>query len=216
MHTVCTMQGEQSLTAQRWHHEDLSVRDQEEWAHIALMVHDQWNGNVPPVGGEVFRRILAAFPTGLAIVTSRTQSGQNVGLTANAIASVSLNPPLLLVCLDKRTFTLETIRKSRVFGINFLEGGQELLATKFASRRTDKFDGVSHHMGQLGVPVLEGCLATAECTVNDLVDAGDHVVVIGRIVHGETDLGRPLMYFRQEFATWPSRNDGATPQAQTA
>jgi flavin reductase (DIM6/NTAB) family NADH-FMN oxidoreductase RutF len=156
------------------------------------------------VSDEEFRRIIGAFPTGVTVVTARDARGSAVGLCANSVTSVSLDPPLLLVCLDRQTYTLQSIRASSCFVVNFLRGDQEDVARLFASREADKFSALPHTGGEVGAPVIDGCAAVAECVVHELIDAGDHVIVIGRVVAGQHRDGQPLLYFGRHFRPYPA------------
>jgi flavin reductase (DIM6/NTAB) family NADH-FMN oxidoreductase RutF len=153
----------------------------------------------PSVAPPAFRQILGAFPTGVTVITATDARGVNVGLCANAVSSVSIDPPLLLVCLSRSTYTLTAIAERGAFAVNFLAAGQEDVARRFASRTPDKFKDLPHSAGTAGVPVLDGCSAVAECAVHELVEAGDHVIVVGHVVAGVVADGQPLMYFRQQF-----------------
>ena len=161
-------------------------------------------GPTESVSNEDFRRIVGAFPTGVTVVTTRDAGGSAVGLCANSVTSVSLDPPLILVCLDRQTYTLQAIRGSSRFVVNFLGGDQEDVARLFASRLVDKFSDLPHADGVVGAPVIDGCAAVAECVVHELIEAGDHVIVIGRVVAGAHGDGQPLLYFGRHFRPCPA------------
>jgi flavin reductase (DIM6/NTAB) family NADH-FMN oxidoreductase RutF len=150
--------------------------------------------------------IMGAFPTGVTIVTTLDESGEPRGLTSNAICSVSAEPPLMLVCVDKRSNTLPVLCHSGRFVVNFLRGGRDELSNVFASKSPDKFVEVAWRPARNGMPVLHvDSLAHAECTIEQEIDAGDHVVLIGKVTGGQVpDAGsQPLMYFRRDYSTWP-------------
>lgn len=153
---------------------------------------------------QTFRKVMSSFPTGLTIITSCDLEGNPVGFTANAVTSVSMDPPMLLVCLSHNLFTLNVIERTKVFAVNFLESRQEDLAQRFASRCTDKFAELSYKTSELGVPLLDRTLAYAECEVFDLINAGDHTIALGLMVNGEAREGRPLMFFQRQYASWPT------------
>ncbi|MBU6282011.1 flavin reductase family protein [bacterium] len=144
-----------------------------------------------------FRRVLGHFATGVTVVTTLDAEGKPAGLTANAVSSVSLDPPLVLVCVDKKAETAACFAASGVFTVNILSEEQEGLSRRFAKSGPDKFSGVGFHAGGNGAPVLEGALARIECRIRQSVEAGDHVIHIGLAeaigVEGELD---PLLYFR--------------------
>jgi flavin reductase (DIM6/NTAB) family NADH-FMN oxidoreductase RutF len=166
------------------------------------MVANERNG---AVDRATFFAIMGAFPTGVTIVTALDEQGAPRGLTSNAVCSVSAEPPLLLVCVDKRSQTLPALQHSRRFVVNYLSAGRDALANLFASKEPDKFADVAWRPASNGMPWLhEDSLAYAECTTIQEVEAGDHVVLIGRVEAGEPPLpgSQPLMYFRRTYATW--------------
>jgi len=159
-----------------------------------------------------FFAIMGAFPTGVTVVTALDDNGEPRGLTSNAISSVSAEPPLVLVCVDKRSNTLPALRHSRRFVVNFLSNGRGDLSNLFASKAADKFADVAWRPAGNGMPWLHvDSLAHAECTTEQEIDAGDHVILIGRVTGGQPPSPRtqPLMYFRTTYGTW-QEPDGFT------
>jgi flavin reductase (DIM6/NTAB) family NADH-FMN oxidoreductase RutF len=147
-----------------------------------------------------FRDTVGAFPTGVTIVTASGDDGP-AGMTTNAFASVSLDPPLILVCFDDRSRTLPVVRQCGRFAVNILRAGQEELATIFASKRVpaDKFAEVTHN-AEHGVPVLDDALAWLVCDVEDLLPAGDHTIGIGRVTALDLDPGgEPLLFWGGDY-----------------
>jgi flavin reductase (DIM6/NTAB) family NADH-FMN oxidoreductase RutF len=133
----------------------------------------------------------------VAIVTSHGPDGP-AGLTTNAIASLSLEPLLLLVCFDNASRTLPAVRASGRFAVNVLRAGQDDLAAVFASKRVphEKFAAVTHEIAH-GVPVLDGALAWLACDLRDLHPGGDHTIGVGAVTHMDADPdGEPLVFFR--------------------
>lgn len=152
-----------------------------------------------------FFAIMGAFPTGVAVVTTVDQQGQPHGLTTNALCSVSAEPPLLLVCVDKHSNTLPSLRKSGKLVVNYLSAGRDDMANLFASKEPDKFAGVSWRPASNGMPWLHtDTISHAECTVDQEIDAGDHVVFIAKVEDGQPPAPgtKPLMYFRRSYSTW--------------
>jgi 3-hydroxy-9,10-secoandrosta-1,3,5(10)-triene-9,17-dione monooxygenase reductase component len=150
-----------------------------------------------------YRQVIGHFATGVAIVTCNGPDGPT-GLTTNAIASVSLEPLLLLVCFDNGSRTLPAVRAARRFAVNVLRAGQDDLARVFASKRVarEKFDAVTH-MDAHGVPVLDGALAWLACDLTELHQAGDHTIGIGAVTHLDADPGgEPLVWFRGAYGTF--------------
>lgn len=153
-----------------------------------------------------FRAIMGCFPGGVAVVTTLDASGAPRGLTLSATCSVSVEPAILLICVDKKSNTLCALRDSRRFVTNFLRAGESETALKFASKSLDKFDDVDWTTTSMGLPLLKSqSLAYAECEVIQEVDAGDHVVFLGSVVAGAVSSSdeQPLLYFRRQFDTWP-------------
>ena len=148
-----------------------------------------------------FRSVMGNFATGVTVVTATSAAGPT-GMTANAIASLSLDPLLLLVAFDNTARTLTVVRDSERFGVNVLAAGQEELARLFASKAPEdaKFAGVPHSMHD-GIPVIDGALAWVGCRLERLVPGGDHTIGIGAVVSAETgDAGRPLIWFRGRYS----------------
>lgn len=154
------------------------------------------------VDSDEFRSLCGLWPTGVSIVTTRDGQGRSYGVTMNSVTSVSLEPPLLLICLRNESDTLTAMRESGMFCINLLASGQEDLSRRFAHRRPDKFKGTRTHDGRLGAPVLEGVLAALECRVEEVYPGGDHRIVVGEMVHGVryNENALPLVYFKGNYS----------------
>lgn len=168
------------------------------------------------VDPDTFRAVVGAFPTGVTVVTTLDTDGAPRGLTSNAFSSVSADPPLLLVCVDKRSQTLPALEAAGAFVVNFLAAGRHALSSTFASRSPDKFAGVSWEPSAVanGAPILvHDVVAYAECVIHQRVEAGDHVILIGRIEAGATRPGSPLMYYRRTYAAWPDEAPAPDPLA---
>lgn len=152
------------------------------------------------VDGELLREVAGTFATGVTVVTTRTASGL-FGCTANAVTSLSLDPPLMLVCLDRSTKTHPRLLEARSFAINIvrLEEGSEELCRLFAGKSERKFDGVAWRDGVTGSPVLEAALAHLECELEDTYEGGDHTIFIGRVVAAERRDGEPIVFYRGRF-----------------
>ncbi len=143
-----------------------------------------------------FRSVMGNFATGVTVITASGEVGP-VGMTANAVASLSLEPLLLLVAFDNTARTLQVVRATERFGVNVLAAGQEDLARLFASKAPEdaKFAGVPHSLHD-GLPVIEGTLAWVGCRLERLVAGGDHTIGIGAVETAEAGSGRPLLWFR--------------------
>jgi flavin reductase (DIM6/NTAB) family NADH-FMN oxidoreductase RutF len=167
---------------------------------------DVGTGTRPPrdIDGATFRSIMAAFPTGVTVITTCDADGTFKGFTCNAVTSVSLEPPLLLVCVAKTSETLPVLRQARRFVVNFLKSGEHEISAHFARKGPEKFDGISVGTTE-GLPVLhDHVIAHAVCLTEDELEAGDHIVLIGRVVDGDTlpDDSQPLVYYRSKYPTW--------------
>jgi flavin reductase (DIM6/NTAB) family NADH-FMN oxidoreductase RutF len=151
-----------------------------------------------------FRNAMGHFATGVTVVTSVNADGEPVGTTANAVSSLSLDPPLVLVCFDRSSLTLEAVRSHGAFAVNVLAAPQRHLSANFARRGlAAAWDEVRHRPGPTGSPRLEGVLAALECTVEHYLPGGDHEIVIGRVRDVETSAGdaAPLVFWRGGYAS---------------
>jgi flavin reductase (DIM6/NTAB) family NADH-FMN oxidoreductase RutF len=144
-----------------------------------------------------FRRILGHWTSGVAVVATQTPDGKLCGLTANSFASVSLDPPLVLVCVEHEADTHDCIRKAGFFSVNVLCDHQERIARRFSAWEVDrKFDGLAFHNEQTGAPVLDDSLAWLDCKVWSEHQAGDHTIFVGEVIAGDAREGSPLVYYR--------------------
>lgn len=147
-----------------------------------------------------YKKALGCFASGVAVMTTTDAAGRSVGVTVSAFTSLSLSPPLVLFCLDRRTTGIDAFR-SGSFAVNILREDQRELSIRFASRRDDKFTGLECRTGVAGAPILPNCLAVLECSVESVSDGGDHEIFVGRIHHMEYQTGgQPLLYFRGAYA----------------
>jgi flavin reductase (DIM6/NTAB) family NADH-FMN oxidoreductase RutF len=151
------------------------------------------------VGPDRFRDVMGRFVTGVTVVTASSSEGP-VGMTANAVCSLSLDPLLLLVCFDNQARTLPVVRDVGRFGVNVLRAGQDDLARLFASKlpESEKFAGVPHTVHD-GIPVIEGALAWVGCRLERVIPGGDHTIGIGAIEAAEAGHGEPLIWFRGSY-----------------
>jgi flavin reductase (DIM6/NTAB) family NADH-FMN oxidoreductase RutF len=148
------------------------------------------------VAADQFRSVLGSWATGVTIVTSR--EGAHVhGMTVSAFASVSLEPPLVLICTSKASETSQLIERSGVFAVNVLEERQQELSALFANKAVEqaRFDGLECDDGATGCPHIPGAIATLDCRVQSAVDAGDHFIYIGLVEAAETNETAPLLYY---------------------
>lgn len=150
---------------------------------------------------SLFRALCGRFPTGVIVVTALDASGRPVGMTANSFTSVSLAPPLVSVNVDHRADMHRHLTVAPRFAVNILERHQEALSRRFAEDHADRFEGVGYRPGDGGVPLLDGGLAVLECERHTCFEAGDHTIVVGRVVGGTAAEGRPLLYYRGGYAS---------------
>lgn len=157
-----------------------------------------WAGMNDPLDTRALRDAFGAFMTGVTIVTAAGRDGP-AGLTANSFTSVSLTPPLLLVCVNGASRSLGAIRDAGGFAVNILAETQRDLSNRFAGRAEDRFDGVDWRAGPVGGPILAGVCGWFDCRLHDEVMAGDHVVLIGRVEGFDHVGGAPLGYARGDY-----------------
>ncbi|MFA7428768.1 MAG: flavin reductase family protein [Rhodospirillaceae bacterium] len=147
-----------------------------------------------------FRKALGCFASGVAVVTSVGADKRLVGVTVSAFTSVSLDPPLVLFCLDRRNTSLDAFTSGH-FAINILQEDQRQVSIQFASRLEDKWQGIAFEVNEHGVPLISETLARLECSVHELVEGGDHLIVIGKVDSLDYKTGgQPLLYFRGAYA----------------
>jgi len=136
------------------------------------------------------------FATGVTVITTRDESGTPFGLPANAVSSVSLVPPLLLICVDKKADTYPYFAKSKVFVVNILSEGQERISRTFATSGIEKFDGIGYQKSELGCVILDDAVGHLECRIVNEVDAGDHTIYVGEVQSAAAEDVAPLLFFR--------------------
>ena len=137
------------------------------------------------------RRAFGTFLTGVTVITTRDSEGRPRGMTANSFTSVSLDPPLLLVCIANTAGTAPALREAAHFGVNVLQIGQQPTSNRFAAKGEDRFAGQPWAPGQTGVPLLGSSLVSFECQRESLHEAGDHFILVGRVVRGRLERSRP-------------------------
>lgn len=148
---------------------------------------------------RALRDAFGTFATGVTVVTTCQPDGTPRGFTANSFSSVSLDPPLALICIAKTAHSCDTFLAARHFAINVLTEEQKMVSGLFASRTSDKFEEADWHHGTAGMPLLDGALAHLVCLRHKTVDAGDHIILIGRVIDHSARDGKPLGYFRGSY-----------------
>jgi flavin reductase (DIM6/NTAB) family NADH-FMN oxidoreductase RutF/DNA-binding IclR family transcriptional regulator len=163
---------------------------------------------------RTFRSVLGHFPTGVAVITAIGLDGGPVGMAVGSFTSVSLDPPLVAFLPDRGSTSFPRISEAGSFCVNVLAGDQESVCRSFAAKGSDKYAGISWRPAGSGAPVLDGAVAWIDCDIDTIHEAGDHLIVIGRVreLEAETDL-RPLLFFQGGYGrfTSPSRSAPAEP-----
>jgi len=152
-----------------------------------------------PVSSEEFRRACGRFVTGVTIASVVDREGGPRGLTVSSFTSVSLDPPLVLICLGHAVTNIDDFRRARYFGISILREREEHTASRFAQKGHDRFEGVDWLLGETGVPLLAHALASIECAVYQRFPSGDHDILIGEVVRTCVNDGHPLLYFARRY-----------------
>jgi flavin reductase (DIM6/NTAB) family NADH-FMN oxidoreductase RutF len=148
-----------------------------------------------------FRQVMSQFASGVTVVTT-SYEGRPQGLTVASFCSLSLDPPLVLVCIDKRSVTHDILAKAGIFAVNILESEQQDISRTFADPAMEgrRFAEVRYRTGESGAPILEPCLASIDCRVEAMYEGGDHTIFVGRVL--DLDLNEdaePLVYFRSAY-----------------
>ena len=152
------------------------------------------------VSPDEFRSVLGRFPSGVIVVTTKAPDGSDSGMTVSAFCSVSLEPPLVLICIEKSASAYPALTSSAGFVVNILSAGQEQIARRFAIVDIDRFEGVGYSRTQTGVAVLDDVLGVIECNVQARHDAGDHTIIVGEVEAARAGTGSPLLYYRGGYA----------------
>lgn len=154
-----------------------------------------------PVSSADFRSALSRFASGVTVVTTKDSDGKLFGITVSAFCSVSLDPPLVLICIEKTTGSHHAFEQSGRFTVNILASNESSVSDHFASLIEDKFAGVDHAVDEHGIPILTGSLATLQCSLFKALDGGDHSIFIGEVEHVIVRDADPLVYFRGSYST---------------
>jgi flavin reductase (DIM6/NTAB) family NADH-FMN oxidoreductase RutF len=162
-------------------------------------------GSAPSFDAEAFRKACALFATGVTVATVRASDGTPHGLTVSSFTSVSIQPPLILICIDYAFNFLSHFRACSNFAVNILGESQRDLAVTFAEKPEGRFEGVDWYTGVSGAPLLHGCIANIECRLSSIIEAGDHAIFLGEMIQAESHGGRPLVYFNRNYRALPSK-----------
>lgn len=154
-------------------------------------------GSTPTlVDPSTFRATLGRFASGITVVTARDAEGRDVGMTVSAFSSLSLTPPLILVCIDHAASVGPVLQHCETFAVNILGEDQEPISRRFAEKDVDRFQGVGVTRGLHGIALLDGAIAHLECRVQSRYREGDHTILIGAVEEAAVHEGHPLLYFR--------------------
>ncbi len=153
----------------------------------------------PLRNGVDLRRLAGCFPTGVAVVMTKDESGRVYGTTMNSVTSLSLEPPLYLMCFGPQSNTFPVLFKTRSFCLNFLSAHQETVARIFATKAADKVAGIGYSLGKNGLPILDGVVAACEGRLVASYPGGDHVIVIGSVERAHVTDGEPLVFHRGQY-----------------
>jgi len=149
---------------------------------------------------QAFRSALGAYATGVTVITTRDRDGNNVGMTASSFTSLSLDPPLILWSIDKRTGCFDVFNEAEHFAIHVLKDSQEELSNHFAGRGFDKFKDIASTEGVGGAPILADYSACFQCSTEHRYEGGDHIIIVGRVLSFEEHPSKPLIFCQGKYA----------------
>lgn len=152
-----------------------------------------------PLDERAFRATLGRFASGVTVITLRDAAGRDRGMTATAFTSLSLEPPLVLVCVGQAASIAPSLAHATHFAVHVLAADQEVLARRFAEPDGDRFDGVTVTRGLEGLPIIGGVIASLQCRVHARHPGGDHEIVVGEVIDARSREGEPLVYFRGRY-----------------
>jgi flavin reductase (DIM6/NTAB) family NADH-FMN oxidoreductase RutF len=152
------------------------------------------------IDADTFRSVLGRFASGVTIVSARDRDGQDHGMTVSAFCSASLEPPLVLFCVDRTASMFGLLREHPWVGISILSADQEAYSRRFSAPESDRFDAIAYTRGESEVILLSEALAHLECQIVGHVDVGDHMALTARVERASPSQGRPLLYYRGGYA----------------
>lgn len=152
------------------------------------------------VSPDEFRSVLGRFTSGVTVVTTKAADGSDEGMTVSAFCSVSLDPPLVLICIEKTASVHDALTRASRFVVNILSAKQEQIARRFSIVDIDRFEGVGFSRSRNGIAVLDDVLGVIECRRFALQDGGDHTIILGEVEAGRAENGTPLLYYRGGYA----------------
>jgi len=151
-----------------------------------------------PMDDARFKEAMSHFASGVTVVTTE-HDGTSYGMTVASFASLSLHPPLVLVCIERSVKTHDALRSSGKFAVSILSSEQSAVSNRFASKAEDKFASVDVRRGEHGLPLIGGAICTLECRVQSELPGGDHTIFVGEVLDAQTSDGAPLVYYRSAY-----------------
>jgi flavin reductase (DIM6/NTAB) family NADH-FMN oxidoreductase RutF len=145
------------------------------------------------------RRAFGHYATGVTVITTTTPAGDQVGMTANSFSSLSLDPPLVLWSIARSSTNFDVFRQARHFAVHVLHSGQAQLARQFATRDCNRFEGIACMPGRSGAPLLDDFHACFDCVTHEVLEGGDHLIIVGRVLECHERSGEPLIFYRGHF-----------------
>ena len=152
------------------------------------------------VNQDEFRATLGRFPSGVTVVTTKAADGSDQGMTVSAFCSVSLEPPLVLICIEKTASAYQALTTAPGFAVNILSAKQEQIARRFSTIDIDRFGGVGFTRSSNGYVIIDDLLGVLECRRFALHDGGDHTIILGEVEETRVESGTPLLYYRGGYA----------------
>lgn len=156
--------------------------------------------SAPPISSDEFRAVLGRFASGVTVVTTKGANGSDQGMTVSAFSSLSLAPPLVLICIEKTASVHNALTEAEGFVVNILSASQEQIARRFAIVDIDRFQGVGFTRSGQGYAVLDDVLSVIECRRFAIHDGGDHTIIVGEVNASRIEAGTPLLYYRGGYA----------------
>jgi flavin reductase (DIM6/NTAB) family NADH-FMN oxidoreductase RutF len=156
------------------------------------------------IEAQELRRVMGHFATGVTVITTKDKDGAPQGLTANAFMSLSLNPPLVIISVDKNATCYACFQVGNGYTVNFLAEDQEEISKRFATKGVDKFVDMKWQAGSNGAAVIDGALGSVECKITQCYDGGDHTIVVGEILNVAATGDRPLLFFKGKYQRLPA------------
>lgn len=157
---------------------------------------------LPAVDPADFRAAMSRFASGVTVVTTHDAAGKPWGFTASAFSSLSLNPPLILVCLDRGADCFEAFEHAPTMAVSILSAGQDGIGMRFATRGADKFSGDTVPGKLTGLPLIDGAIAQIECSVDARLDGGDHVILVGKVAAASVAETAPMLHYNRAFGVF--------------